>query len=146
MIAEELVFEFYPPDEWTSFKEGNQSVFQGRNEEELIVSGQVILNADDSDESRQLSNELLQKSLTAAENAANHPDLAVIRELKKETLKSDDFEVWTIYAQTIDEETLFYEAVFSSFRGILLVTFESPNTGKSKQIFSQIINSVKLKN
>lgn len=145
MIAEGLVFEFYPPDDWTSFREGNQYVFQGHNEEELIVSGQIISNADESDESRRLSNELLQKTLKVAENAVNHPDLAVIRELKKETSESNDFEVWTIYAQTIDKEVLFYEAVFSASQGVLLITYEAPNTEMSKHISSQIINSVKLK-
>lgn len=142
MLKIGLAFEFEVPDGWMEFTKGNSHVFQGPNTEELIVSGTRIEGVGSDAELEAIRHRILQNALESVKQAASHPELEVTRSLERDE-KVRHLEYWSLTSQTADRGTLFLESVFLAERGLLLVTFEAPNTITSTALYDRFIQSVR---
>jgi hypothetical protein len=136
-------FVFAPPDAWNYFQEDNRHIFHGPNHEELIVSSSLIRGVGEMDELNAARQQLFQNAEQSAKNAAAHPALKITQPFQREPRVSN-IECWTLRAQTHDSSSMFYQAVFSGPRGIMLTSLEAPNTAALEAIFEQFIKSVRV--
>jgi hypothetical protein len=137
------VFQFTAPAGWRQFQEGGRQIFQGPNREELIVSGGVIDGAGQMAELASIQERLFKNAEISVKMAAADPALKVTRAFQEET-RTGGLECWSLQAETLEGDTLFYQAVFRTARGVLLSTLEAPNTASVKRTFEEFVRSVEV--
>lgn len=137
------VFVFAKPDGWRHLQEGNRYIFHGPNHEELIVSSALIQGNGELDDLNAVRQQLFQNAEQSAKNAASHPALKITQPFQREPRVSN-IECWSLCAQTLDSGSLFYQAVFSGPRGIMLTSLDGPNAAALEAIFEQFIKSVRV--
>jgi len=121
-------FEYTPPAGWTEFQQGSQWVYQGPGGQELILSASFVSSPTLSAASPQeIGDRLLADGLAAVQDAAEHPDLRIVKPLSREEGLCP-LPVWTIVAETIKKDILFVEAVVSQPNAVLLITIEGPHS------------------
>ena len=136
-------FIFAAPVGWKQLQEGGRHKFQGPNREELIVSGSLIQGIGTAGGLAAAQNQLFHNAEQSAKTAAAHPALKVTQPFQPDA-QASKVECWTLHAQTNDGDTLFYQAVFRSPRGVMLATLEGPNTSGSVDAFDHFIRSVEV--
>lgn len=137
------IFKFATPEGWSQFQEGNRHIFHGPNREELIVSASLVQGIGKTGDLAAAQQRLFKNAEHAAKSAAAHPALKVTQPFQEDR-QASKVECWSLHAQTHDGGTLFYQAVFHDLRGVLLATFEAPNTARSIDTFEQFIKSVEV--
>lgn len=137
-------FEFDVPDDWEQSKSGNQFVFHGPQEEELIVSGALLQGEGTEAQVAAAREQLIKNALQAVSNAAAHPDLVTIKDLRKDDNASgSDLDCWTIASQTKAGDVQFLQAALSNGWGVLLATFEAPSLPEATDFFRNFLRSVR---
>lgn len=137
------VFKFVTPNGWNQFQEGARHVFHGPNREELIVSVSLIQGIGTTGDLAAVQQRLFQNAEQSVKNAAAHPALKVTQPFQQKANVSK-LECWTLQAQTQEGDTLFHQALFRDPRGVLLATFEAPNSTNSVTLFEQFLMSVEV--
>ena len=135
------VFQFEAPSGWTEIREGSRHIFHGPNREELIVSVSLIQGIGTTRDLRVVQQRFFQNAEQSVKNAVAHPALKVTQPFQRDASASK-IECWTLLAQTLDGGMVFYQKVFHDPRGILLATFEGPNTANGTNAFEQFAKSV----
>ena len=137
------IFQFTVPIDWSEIRHENSFVFHGKNQEELIVSASLIQGIGKTEELAAVQQHLFQNAEQSMKKAAGHPSLKVIQPFQRNSSLSK-VECWTLLAKTYDDDTIFYQAVFRDSSGVLLATFEAPNTISSNSAFEQFVKSVEV--
>jgi hypothetical protein len=135
------VFTFAAPSGWSEFREGSRYVFHGPNREELIMSAFLIQGGGTSASPLELQQRLFRNAEGAARAAASHSALKVTHPFMRKPVRSG-LECWMLRAETHEGDTLFHQAVVQDPRGVLLASFEAPNTLHSVQTFEQVVESL----
>jgi len=135
------VFIFAAPDGWSEIRDGNRYIFHGPNGGELIVSASLIQGVGRTGDLTTIQQRLFQNAEESVKNAVAHPALKVTQPFQQD-VRTTKIKCWSLLAETSEEDTLFYQAVFHDARGVLLATFESPNTMEAVNAFDQFIKSV----
>jgi hypothetical protein len=131
-------FAFDIPDAWTTFVDGVQFVAQGPDGEEIILSSWAVDGPSGSDRDR-LADELLDSAKRAIESAASHPGLRITKPLGRVIYGGAVLPSWSLVAETQGRDVLFAQAAVRGSAGVMLVTFESPNTGKHLSWFKDFL-------
>jgi len=134
-------FKFTIPSGWNEALEGERLIFHGPQKEELIISGSTLAGYGTVSELERLQRRSFENASQAVKNAANHSALKVMQDLHRES-RVLKVECWSLISQTHDQGTLFHQFVFQSGRGVLLVTFEGPNTSELMTVIEQFLQSV----
>jgi hypothetical protein len=137
-----FLFDFEIPDGWGEQRVEDRFIYRGRGGQELIVSGTLITGTGPEAELRDLRQRLFDNAVRAVDEAASHPDLQVIRPLRRDEALPD-IECWTLHAQTKAGDTMFAEAIAIGESGLLLVTFEAPNRAESMAEYGRFLKSLR---
>ena len=143
MIKSGIDITFAAPSGWQEFREGNRLVFQ-RTGEELIISGSKIEGHGPEEEILPIKEQLFEKAVTAVKQAAAHPELRVTGPLKRD-FSNQWLECWTLSAQTLSGDTLFYESIVRTGRSVVLITYEAPHTPDAAITYRDFIRSIRPK-
>lgn len=141
MIQNGLCFEFTLPEGWSSDHDRGWLIVHGFEDEELIISGKVVEGFDLTENPGKVVQDLLNGAINAMLRAVDIPELCVTQPLEQAS-QSTDLDCWTLHAQTQDAAILFFQSVFCSNTGILLVTFEAPNTPASVWQYQKFLQTV----
>lgn len=136
-----MAFEFSIEGASESFEDGKYFVFQFEDQGEFILSGFIVSGCDSPVEKLAVVEELFQGALKSAEAAVDQEDLEILVPFAPDNRTG--CECRTIHAETRDREILFLQSVFRNENGILLVTFESPNTEPARDRYVKFLESVK---
>jgi hypothetical protein len=142
MLRRGLLFEYDTPDGWEEFRDGNQFIYHGPDEAELIVSGTVLQGTGSPEEISAQRHRLLDDATRAVRKAADHPELLAVKELRKDEGASA-LECWTMASETRDGLTLFSQAIVVTDVGVLLVTLESAKTPEAFEVFRRFLKTVR---
>lgn len=142
MLRRGLLFEFEIPDTWGEQRAGDRFIYRGHNGEELIVSGTLITGTGQEANLQALRRRLFDNAVRAVNEAASHPDLQVVRPLRRDEALPN-IECWTLHAQTKAGDTMFAEAIATDESGLLLVTFEAPNKAESMTTYGRFLKSLR---
>jgi hypothetical protein len=133
-----LGLSFEVPANWTQFRDGGRFIVQGPLHEELILSGCVLSGKGAEADRTAIINRLVENARQAMTTASSDLELIVTHPLQE----SDDvrgLQAWRIDARSLDGSILFCQAVIQHDRGMALLTFESPCTAASEQIYRQVL-------
>lgn len=142
MIQPGLCFEFALPDGWSSDHDRGWLIVHGFEDEELIISGKIVEGLDPTENPGKVVQELLNGAINAMLRAVDIPELCVTQPLEQAS-QLTDLDCWTLRAQTQDAAILFFQSVFCSDNGILLVTFEAPNTSASVWQYQKFLQTMR---
>ncbi|HNH85190.1 MAG TPA: hypothetical protein PL157_22675 [Acidobacteriota bacterium] len=142
MIQPGLSFEFTLPERWSSDHDRGWLIVHGFEDEELIISGKTVEGFDPTEDPGKIVQEVLNGAINAMLHAVDIPELCVTQPLEQAS-QSTDLDCWTLRAQTQDAAILFFQSVFCSDNGILLVTFEAPNTPASALQYQKFLQTVR---
>ena len=141
MTKSGIYLRFFGPTGWTQFHEENKVVYHGPNREELIVSGTLIVGQSSAEELNHWKQVLLEQTFDVAKKSAAHPDLKIIRDLSPDP-RVAEFESWTMRANTVQGDIVFYQSVICHQRGVVLITFEAPNVPESEKVYDAFLKTV----
>jgi hypothetical protein len=134
-----IILDF--PEDWQKFVEGDRLVFLTPHGENIIISASKI-SGDGSEEARKTPLDMLfQNGLRAAQSAASHPELRIIKPLA-EDIKCGSLLCWTIISETSLRDAFFAAAVIRHEYGTLLLTFEAPVLDGAENIFRNILRMI----
>jgi hypothetical protein len=137
-----FLFEFEIPDTWGEQRAGDRFIYRGHGGEELIVSGTLITGTGQETDLQALRRRLFDNAVRAVNEAASHPDLQIVRPLRRDEALPD-IECWTLHAQTKGGDTMFAEAIATNESGLLLVTFEAPNKAECMAEYGRFLKSLR---
>lgn len=136
-------FAFELPVDWVHFQDGSRLVFQSSTGIEVIVSGAEVLRVQPTQASHAVVvAELLENALRSIGAAAQHPELKTISALTEDSYKGH--RRWLLRSTTIDEATLFQQAVFLGTKSVLLITFEAPNNDETRKQAQSLFDGIEV--
>lgn len=125
-------FELAVPANCEHFQDGSRLIIQGPTGIEILVSGGEVVPAQRSQASHvSVLDKLLQNAIRSVSEAAAHPELRTVSALTEEPFKGH--RRWLASSVTLDNGTLFQQAVFLGSKSVLLVTFEAPNDLETRE-------------
>jgi len=142
MLRTSTWFSFQPPPDWGESNEGGRIVYRSPAGEALIISSFAAAGHGSKDEEESVRERLLQNAFSSAIAAASQPDLQVKRKLAPDS-RVTGVEAWTWESETIDGVEIFFQTVFRSGMGVMLVTFEAYNSPTAKLAYEIFVKSVK---
>lgn len=141
MIKQSFSFQFEVPDDWVQFTQNTQTVLQGPKNEEIIIAGWIIRGEAPYMEVATLRETLFQNAVDSVNSVLSQPNVITIAPLRKMN-SSNDIERWHVEAKTDDDSTLFCASIVMSRKGVLLITFESPNDLSLLTCYNRLISSI----
>ena len=142
MIKQGFSFEFEVPDDWVQFIQNTQTVLQGPSNEEIIIAGWTVRGEAPYLEVATLRETLFQNAVDSINSVLSQPNVITLAPLQKVD-GSEDLERWRIEAKTNDDTTLFFASILISRKGVLLITFESPNDPSLLSSYNRLIASIR---
>lgn len=130
-------FELELDDDWVLADDLVPIVAHDSQGAELVVSVVII----DGDEQDAVRARVLERSFAAAKEAAAHPELAIAAPLA--IADQSGLEGWILLARTLDETTLFAQAIWAGTRGVGVLTLEAPNSDAALARFDRIRSSIR---
>jgi hypothetical protein len=134
-------FSFEIPDAWQTFTDAGQFVAQGPEGEEIIISSWAISGPAGSERDG-LAERLLISAQRSMESAASHPALRITKPFGSDHDIATAFPCRTLLAQTLAQDVLLAQATLRSPNGVMLVTFESPNSQEHLRRFRDFIAGI----
>ena len=142
MLRRGFLFEYEIPDNWEEYREGNQYVYHGPYNVELIISGSILQGTGSAEELETVKKRLIVDGIASMRTGAAHPDLVTIDEPTKINGFSE-LDCWTMASKTADGATLFFQGIFFAEFGTLLVTFECDNRPEAGELFQEFLRGVR---
>lgn len=128
------------------FRDGDRLIALGIDDSQLIVTSTRIAGTGTGDsQGIALLDQLLENAVSAMRSALTTPELLVTKPFHKGR-SAGGLAYVAVTAVTADHGVLFEQVAFSSACGVILVSFEGPNTESAASYFKDFVDSVKTSN